>query len=76
MIGAGRVRMLDEDFEGSARPDADLPGFELPLYQTPPAGEMSAEELGLDPEALMDESLMESENQSDSDPKAPPATGG
>jgi general secretion pathway protein D len=74
VIGAGRVRMIDEDFEGSARPDADLPGFELPLYQTPPAGEMSAEELGMDPEELM-----ESQNQSDSDPSlpaTPPATGG
>jgi general secretion pathway protein D len=56
VIGSDRVRLVDDDFEGSGgNPNADLPGFELPLYQAPPSGEMSAEDLDLDPSKLLEE---------------------
>ncbi len=47
-IGADRVKIVDPTFESSA--DAvDLSGFEVPLYRSPGAGEVSPQEVGLDP---------------------------
>jgi general secretion pathway protein D len=47
-IGADRVKMIDPDFE-SAGDRVDLRGFEVPLYRSPAPGEVSPQEVGLDP---------------------------
>lgn len=47
-IGADRVKMIDPDFRG-AEDAIDLTGFEVPLYRSPPGGELAPQEIGLDP---------------------------
>lgn len=49
-IGAGRVKQIDPSFMRSGD-QVDLAPFELPLYRSPRTGNVSAGEVGLDPDA-------------------------
>ena len=46
-IGVGRVRIVDPDF-GLAEDELDLSEFDVPLYQSPPTGEVASSEVGID----------------------------
>ncbi len=48
IIGAGRVRMIDDRF-GRPEDGLDLSGFDVPLYQPPTRGEVDQSEIGKDP---------------------------
>jgi type II secretory pathway component GspD/PulD (secretin) len=48
VMGAERLRTVDPSF-GKADDESWLEGFEIPLYQSPGAGERSGAEVGLDP---------------------------
>jgi general secretion pathway protein D len=62
-IGADRLRVIDPQF-GHEGERLDLGSFEVPLYKSPPKGEVSKEDVGIDP-AHMNELLK--------DAKQPPA---
>jgi len=47
-IGADRIRMIDEEF---GKEDG-IPGFEVPLFQSPGSGELDAAEVGISPEEI------------------------
>jgi general secretion pathway protein D len=53
IIGAGRVRMIDDTFGG---PEAglDLSGLQLPLYQAPTRGEVDETTIGVDARGVKD----------------------
>jgi general secretion pathway protein D len=50
-IGAGRIRVIDPNFQRE-REGVDLRGFELPLHRSPPRGEIDEQDAGLDPERI------------------------
>ncbi|MCP3917404.1 MAG: hypothetical protein GY711_17805 [bacterium] len=47
-IGHERVRLIDNNF-GPKEGEIELSGFDVPLYASPERGEVSGEEVGLDP---------------------------
>ena len=47
IMGTDRVRLIDDRFGESELGDTDH--YQLPLYQVPTAGEVSGDEVGLDP---------------------------
>ena len=47
-IGADRIRVIDPHFGASEKPGVRFEGFELPLYGSPPRGEVPAADVGID----------------------------
>jgi general secretion pathway protein D len=47
-IGADRVRVIDPSF-GQSRKGVDMRGLEVPLYRSPPRGEVQGSEVGIEP---------------------------
>ncbi len=52
-IGVGRVRIMQPDF-AEERDDLDISSFDVPLYESPEAGEVEGEDVGLDSAAIND----------------------
>ena len=48
VIGADRIRVIDPTFGAAEKPGVRFEGFELPLYSSPPRGEVDAKDVGLD----------------------------
>jgi general secretion pathway protein D len=75
-IGADRVRRIDPDFD-SAGEKVDLKPFDLPLYRSPPPGEVNPQDVGLDP--VERQKLLDQQKQQQAPPQGgetpPPAVG-
>ncbi|HVS19729.1 MAG TPA: secretin N-terminal domain-containing protein [Planctomycetota bacterium] len=66
-IGADRVKVIDPNFM-RAGDQVDLSPFELPLYRSPRTGNVSAGEVGLDPDTsiqMIDDARVEGEDGED-----------
>jgi len=50
-IGADRVRVIDPSF-GQSKKGLDMRGLEVPLYRSPPRGEVQGNQVGLEPEKV------------------------
>ena len=64
IIGAGRVRMIDDAF-GRPQDGLDLSGFDVPLYQGPTRGEVDETTIGIDPGGVKE--MLETENPTPTD---------
>ena len=61
VIGQERIRIIDPAFRAEGEENGDLEGFELPLYREPATGELSEEQVGLDPAEVLE--MLEQEGE-------------
>lgn len=74
IIGAGRVRMIDDTF-GGPRAGLDLSGLQLPLYQAPTRGEVDESTIGVDARGVKDMLDQEAQGPGPQAPGPQPPTG-
>jgi len=67
-IGADRIKIIDPQFGASEKPGVRFEGFELPLYSSPPRGEVKPDDVGIDEQKRAE--------MTTPPPPAPPTSGG
>jgi general secretion pathway protein D len=75
-IGADRVRMIDPTF-GQTKKGVDMRGLEVPLYRSPPRGEVRGSEVGIEPgkiQGMLKDPTKGQENPPPQNPESKPET--